>query len=257
MRAVSRPWDAPSSQHKVKEGNQTTRYTIGDGSSYRSTNQPHVLSLEIPHARRERHCLHSSLSITRRFCKWRSCETNAAVPGIEDGVETLKEGVAVDKVKALSGRIANVVDNEVYAIRRAADEGVERARPDLCVRGELERRAAGREEEGLEVGVLRRRDAEQTSGGVEDGACCSRIPFECVYARVCIGYVIDLYNRMRIRRTSRTASDEDEGCSCIDNARSGPEDGGRSAVMNGLVDAPEIARRKSLGERTFASPMSR
>jgi hypothetical protein len=67
------------------------------------------------------------------------------------------------------------------------------------------------------------------------------------------GYVTDLYNRMRIRRTSRTTSDEDEGCSCIDNARSGPKNGGRSAVMNGLVDAPEIARRKSLGERTFAS----
>jgi hypothetical protein len=115
---------------------------------------------------------HSSLSITRRFCKWRSCETNAAVPGIEDGVETLKEGVAVDKVEALSGRIANVVDDKVYAIRRAADEGVERARPDLCVRGELERRAASSEEERLEVGVLRRRDAEQTSGGVEDGASC-------------------------------------------------------------------------------------
>jgi hypothetical protein len=124
-------------------------------------------------------------SITRRCCKWRSCETNAAVPGIEDGVETLKESVAVEKIKALSGRIANVVDDEVYAIRRAADEGVERARPDLCVRGELERRATNREEERLEVFVLRRHDAEQTSGGVEDGACCSRVPFECVYARVC------------------------------------------------------------------------
>jgi hypothetical protein len=218
-----------------------------------STNQLHVLSRDAPR-RKGSAIVRTQESITCSFCKWRSCEANATVPGIEDGVETLKEGVAVDKVKALSGRIANVVDDEVYAICRAADEGVERARPDLCVRSELERRAAGREEERLEVGVLRGRDAEQTSGGVDDGARCSRVPFECVYVQVCFNYVIDLYSHMRIRQTSRTASDEDEGCSCIDDARSDPEDGGRSAVMNGLVDAPEIARRKSLGERTLPVP---
>jgi hypothetical protein len=89
---------------------------------------------------------------------------------VEDGVEALKERVPVDKVEALSGGRANVVDDEVNAIRRAANEGVERARPYLRVRGELEGPAAGREEERLEIGELRRGDAEHARGGVEDGA---------------------------------------------------------------------------------------
>jgi hypothetical protein len=101
-----------------------------------------------------------TLSIARRCCKWCGGETDAAVPGIEHGVKTFEESVAINKVEALAGLIANVLDDEVYAIRRAVDEGVERARPDLCIRGELERRAASREVERLQVGVLHRRDAE-------------------------------------------------------------------------------------------------
>jgi len=73
------------------------------------------------------------------------------------------------------------LDNKVDAVRRTVDEGVERARPYLRVRGELERRAADHEEERLEVGVLLRRDAEQARVRVENGASCVRVTVVRVY----------------------------------------------------------------------------
>ena len=69
--------------------------------------------------------------------------------------------------------------------------------------------------------------------------------------RLCASVLSFMLSIMRIRQTSHTGSDEDEGCSRVDNARSGRKDGGRSAVTYGLVDAPEIARRKCLGEGAF------
>jgi hypothetical protein len=126
------------------------------------------------------------ISITHRYCEWRSGETNATVSSIKDRVETLEESVAADKVEAPSGGSANIIADKVYVACRTADEGVELARPDLCVRSELECRAASCEEERLEVGVLRRGDAEQTSGGVENGASCSGVALERVYTWVCI-----------------------------------------------------------------------
>jgi hypothetical protein len=78
------------------------------------------------------------------------------------------------------------VDDEIYVTCCAANEGVERARPDLCVRGEFERRVASGEEERLEVGVLRRGDAEQTRLGVENGASCVAVAVVRVYVCECL-----------------------------------------------------------------------
>ena len=85
---------------------------------------------------------------------------------VKDRVEAFEECVTVYKVETLSGRCANVIDDEVDVVPRAADELVERTRPNLRVWGELERRAAGREKERLEIGILRWGDAEETDGGV-------------------------------------------------------------------------------------------
>lgn len=83
------------------------------------------------------------------------------------------------------------MDDKVDAVRRTVDERVERARPDLRVRGELERRAAGHEEERLEVGILLRRDAEHARVRVGDGASCVRV----TVVRICtwvVCFIIDL-----------------------------------------------------------------
>jgi len=118
------------------------------------------------------------------------------------------------------------LDDEVDAVRRTVDEGVECTRPDLRVRGELERRAADCEEERLEVGVLLRRDAEQARVRVENGASCVRVT------------------------VVRVASHKDEGCACVNDPGGGLENRSRIAVTNGLVDAPVPARRKSLDKRS-------
>ena len=60
-------------------------------------------------------------------------EADLRVGGIEDGVESLEERVAVDEVEALAGVAADVADDEVDVVRRAADRAVQRTRPDLGV----------------------------------------------------------------------------------------------------------------------------
>jgi hypothetical protein len=85
---------------------------------------------------------------------------------VEDRVEAFEECVTVYEVETLSGGCANIMDDEVDVVRRAPDELVECARPNLRVWGELERRAPDREEERLEIGILRRGDAEETVGVV-------------------------------------------------------------------------------------------
>ena len=80
------------------------------------------------------------------------------------------------------------MDDKVDAVRRTVDKGVERARPDLRVCGELERRAAGREEERLKVGVLLRRDVEQARVRVENGASCVRVTVVRVYTELFVLY---------------------------------------------------------------------
>ena len=82
------------------------------------------------------------------------------------------------------------MDDEVDVVRRTVDEGVECTRPNLRVRGELERRVADCEEERLQVGVLLWRDAEQARVRVENGASCVRVTVVGVYTWfVCFFYV--------------------------------------------------------------------
>jgi len=56
-----------------------------------------------------------------------------------------------------------------------------------------------------------------------------------------------------ISHKSRTTSHEDEGRSSVDGPGGGLENRSRTAVTNGLVDAPVPARRKSLDKRTTQS----
>ena len=66
----------------------------------------------------------------------RRCKTDSRLGGVKDTVEALKEALTVDKIKALSGRSADVVDNPIDCTRSAANVAVERSRPDLTVGGQ-------------------------------------------------------------------------------------------------------------------------
>ena len=63
-------------------------------------------------------------------------ETDAGVRGVEDAVEALDERLAVDKVKTLSRRRAEVVHDRVDRAAGAADVSVERPWPNLAVGGQ-------------------------------------------------------------------------------------------------------------------------
>lgn len=52
-------------------------------------------------------------------------QTDPLVGGVEDGVETLKEGLAVDEVETLAGVSAEVTDDEVHAVGIATNSSVE------------------------------------------------------------------------------------------------------------------------------------
>jgi hypothetical protein len=63
-------------------------------------------------------------------------KTDAGVGGIKYRIEPLEECVAVDEVKSLATRRANVVNDEIYGATTTTKIGVERTRPDLGVWGE-------------------------------------------------------------------------------------------------------------------------
>ena len=67
----------------------------------------------------------------------RRSEPDLVLAAVVDGVEALEERVAVDEVEALAGRGADVGDDEVDGVVRAADGAVQGTRPDLGVGGEL------------------------------------------------------------------------------------------------------------------------
>lgn len=52
-------------------------------------------------------------------------QTDPLVGGVEDGVETLKEGLAVDEVKTLAGGGADVIHDKVHAVGIATNSSVE------------------------------------------------------------------------------------------------------------------------------------
>lgn len=54
-------------------------------------------------------------------------DADAAVRGVEHGVEALEPRLAVDEVKTLAAVRANVADDEVDAVRVSTDRGVKRA----------------------------------------------------------------------------------------------------------------------------------
>ena len=108
-------------------------------------------------------------------------KANATVSSIEDGIEPLKERVAVDKVEARSGGRTDVVDDEVDIARSPANQRIQRTWPDLSVRGQLERGASCREHQRLKVAILSRSNLEQARGVVEDRSRRRFVPVE----RVC------------------------------------------------------------------------
>jgi hypothetical protein len=109
-----------------------------------------------------------SQSIAVRHGERSGGEANTTVSSVEDGVKTLKERIAVDEVEAPSGEFPNVVDDQINIVRFPAEERIERAWPNLRVRGEFERASADSEEERLEVGELRRCNAEEIRLEVND-----------------------------------------------------------------------------------------
>jgi len=112
-----------------------------------------------------------------------SGKANATSPSVENRVKTFKERVAIDKVEPRSHDGSDVVDYKVYAAPLAADVLVECARPDLRVRGELERPVPDGEEERLEVGVLDRGDSKKLRGRVEDCARSTAVAVKRVYMK--------------------------------------------------------------------------
>jgi hypothetical protein len=109
-------------------------------------------------------------SIAVRHGEWSGGKANTTVRSVENGIKTLKERIAVDKVEAPSGEFPNVVDDHINIVRFPANEFIERAWPNLRVRGELERASTDSEEERLEVGELRRCNAEELRLEVNDRA---------------------------------------------------------------------------------------
>ena len=85
---------------------------------------------------------------------------------VEDGVEALKEGEAVDEVETFTRWRAEVVDDKQDVTWLTANGSVQGARPDLGVGGEAERGAPDVKVEVLERVVLRGGDAEQSGGAV-------------------------------------------------------------------------------------------
>lgn len=56
------------------------------------------------------------------------------IAGIVDGVEALKESIAIDEVEAFTAILTNVTDDKINLVRGSADIAVERTRPYLCIR---------------------------------------------------------------------------------------------------------------------------
>ncbi len=113
--------------------------------------------------------------------EWCSGEANTTVTSVENRVKTLGERVAVDKVEARSRGRTNVADNEVNMVRFSADEPIERAGPELRIRGELECPSTDSEEERLEVGILSWSNAEKVRLFIKDGASRSAVAVKRVY----------------------------------------------------------------------------
>ena len=68
----------------------------------------------------------SQQSVGRRIGVRGRCKADARVGGVEDGVEALQEGVAVDEVETLAGRCASRADDEIDVVGAATDGGVKR-----------------------------------------------------------------------------------------------------------------------------------
>ena len=60
------------------------------------------------------------------------CKTNAPAGRVEDGVEALEEGHAVDEVEALARRGANRADDEEDFVRVTTNSRVQRALEGKC-----------------------------------------------------------------------------------------------------------------------------
>ena len=65
-------------------------------------------------------------------------EANSAIRGIEDWVEALEEGEAIDEVETRASVGTDTVDNQVDIASGSSNESVQGTRPCLGVYGELE-----------------------------------------------------------------------------------------------------------------------
>ena len=71
-------------------------------------------------------------SVGRRSRERSGRKADTPASGVEDGVEALEEGHAVDEVEALARRGANRADDEEDFIRVAADSRVQSALEGTC-----------------------------------------------------------------------------------------------------------------------------
>ncbi len=79
-----------------------------------------------------------SSSVGKRIREGRRRKADLLVGRVEHGIEPLQEREPVDEIEPLALVVADVPDDQIHIVRRAADVRVERQRPRLCVRRELE-----------------------------------------------------------------------------------------------------------------------
>lgn len=127
-------------------------------------------------------------------------QTEPLVRGVVDRVETLEEGQTVDEVETLAAVGAEVTDDEVDTAGAATNSSVQVTLddaclsvlisvygrgnthgPDLSVGGQLESLATNGEEQALEVGVLSRGQAQETSVVVSNSTSSLLVLGERIY----------------------------------------------------------------------------
>ena len=70
---------------------------------------------------------------------WRRSQAETMVRCIIHGIETLKEGIAVEKVKALPTGSSDIPDDEVDIISIPSNNTIQRTGPNLRIRSQLVR----------------------------------------------------------------------------------------------------------------------
>ena len=76
-------------------------------------------------------------------------QANPLVGSVVDGVESLEEGLAEDKVQSRCHVATNVPENQIHFSGATANLGVKATRPDLSIRSNFERNLGEKERAGV------------------------------------------------------------------------------------------------------------